>query len=133
MRILRTQPVTLLAIATGLLVLSAPPAAIAQTSVRQSNTTKIDLGGLVPRFNGTWRVTRSVGPDCPIEFAQFAIRITNGVVSANGGNGSVTGTGQLKFPGRDNFFRGRLNSNGTGNGTYSGRCTGTFTAIQSKP
>jgi hypothetical protein len=105
----------------------------AQSAARPTSNTKIDLGGLVPRFNGTWQITRTYSPRCPVEYSVFAIRIKNGVVSANGGDGTVQGNGRIAFPGRDNSFRGFLRDTGTGSGTYSGRCTGTFTASRTKP
>lgn len=69
----------------------------------------------------------------PHSIRRISIRISNGAVTTGGGTGAMAGTGRVQFSGRDNSFRGVLNANGTGSGTYSGRCIGTFTAVQTKP
>jgi hypothetical protein len=81
------------------------------------------------QFNGTWTVTRSLNPaqGCGQQGSVFNIRLLNGVVSSPGGRGSVGVTGSIRFPGDANYFTGQLRGN-EGGGTYSGRCTGTFTA-----
>ena len=57
----------------------------------------------------------------------FTVVIKDGVVRAPGGTGGITATGVLKIPGQANIFSGTLEGD-SGNVSYMGRCTGTFTA-----
>lgn len=78
-------------------------------------------------FDGTWTLRRSVTPQCGARSSVFTIQIRGGTVRAPGGAGSISPSGALRFPGRANSFAGTLRGN-SGGGTYSGRCSGTFTA-----
>jgi hypothetical protein len=48
-------------------------------------------------------------------------------VQSPSGTGSISPSGALRVPGKVNMFTGTLRGN-SGSGTYSGRCSGTFTA-----
>jgi hypothetical protein len=105
----------------GLLGAGLLPAATAAPGLAQG-------GG---SFDGTWLLRRSFtaneqGPGCGPIGVDFRIRIKGGVVFAPGGRGSVSPSGQIRFPGTGNYFRGTLRGN-SASGTYTGRCQGTFT------
>jgi uncharacterized caspase-like protein len=77
-------------------------------------------------FDGTWTLRRSVTPQCGARGSVFTIRIQGNTVHAPGGGGSISPSGALRVPGRANVFTGTLRGN-SGGGTYSGKCSGTFT------
>ena len=77
-------------------------------------------------FDGTWTLRRSVTPQCGARGSVFTIRIEGNTVRAPGGAGSIAPSGALRVPGRANVFTGALRGN-SGSGTYSGKCSGTFT------
>jgi tRNA A-37 threonylcarbamoyl transferase component Bud32 len=81
----------------------------------------------VAGFDGAWTFTRSVTERCGPQGSVFSVIIAGGVVHGPGGKGSVSPSGQVRFPGKANYFTGTLSAN-SGRGTYEGRCTGTFTA-----
>ena len=82
---------------------------------------------VVADYDGAWTFTRTISERCGPGGSIFTVIVTNGVVHAPGGKGSVSPSGQVKFPGKSNYFTGTL-SERTGRGTFGGRCTGTFTA-----
>jgi hypothetical protein len=49
------------------------------------------------------------------------------VVKAPAGTGTISPSGAFTAPGKSNLFTGTLRGN-SGSGTYTGKCTGTFTA-----
>ncbi len=81
----------------------------------------------VASFDGAWTFTRSITERCGPGGSVFSVIIAGGVVHGPGGKGSVSPSGQVRFPGKANYFTGTLSGN-SGRGTYEGRCTGTFTA-----
>ena len=80
-------------------------------------------------FDGAWTVTRSTARDCNSKGATFTIRVRGGVVTGPGGAGSISPSGTFRVPGKSNHFAGTLRGS-SGSGTYTGRCTGTFTATR---
>ena len=79
-------------------------------------------------FDGVWTFTRSVTAICGPSESVFEVHIQNGIVTGPaGGKGSLSPNGSVQLPGKANTFSGMLNGN-SGKGTYTGRCTGTFTA-----
>jgi len=78
-------------------------------------------------FDGTWTMTRSASPGCHGQAASFTVRINGSVAIGLGGRGSISPSGAIRVPGSANYFTGTLRGN-SGGGTYSGKCTGTFTA-----
>jgi uncharacterized caspase-like protein len=80
-------------------------------------------------FDGKWSLYRSASGSCHPTGQAFTIRIAGGVVHAPGGTGSISPSGAIRFPGRSNAFSGTLRGS-SGSGTYSGRCSGTFTATR---
>lgn len=99
-----------------------PPAAASQPAARPA--TAVASGAA---FDGTWTFIRSITERCGQNGSVFSVVISNGVVHGPGGKGSVSGAGNIHFPGKANVFTGKL-SNDRGSGSYTGRCTGTFTA-----
>jgi hypothetical protein len=81
----------------------------------------------VASFDGAWTFARSTTERCGSNGSVFSVVIAGGLVHGPGGKGSVSPSGQVKFPGKANYFTGTL-SGSSGRGTYEGRCTGTFTA-----
>jgi hypothetical protein len=80
------------------------------------------------QFDGTWTVSRSPTTECPDNI--FKINILTGVVEAPGGSGLVSASGNIRFPGRNNQYTGRLRDS-TGSGTYAGKCFGSFSVSRS--
>lgn len=78
-------------------------------------------------FDGVWTVRRSVAPGCGARSAVFTIRVRGSEVRGPGGFGSISPSGTFRVAGRANAFTGTLRGN-SGSGTYSGKCSGTFTA-----
>jgi hypothetical protein len=81
-------------------------------------------------FDGTWVLRRTFsangkGAGCGPQGVDFRITIRGRVVLAPGGKGSVSPSGQIRFPGTANYFTGTVHGN-TVSGTYRGVCTGTF-------
>lgn len=78
-------------------------------------------------FDGVWNFDRSVTLECGVKGSHFVVRVQGGAAYGPGGRGTVSPDGAIYVPGRANSFSGRLRGN-SGSGTYSGRCSGTFTA-----
>jgi uncharacterized caspase-like protein len=78
-------------------------------------------------FDGAWTVRRSISRECGPNGGTFTIRISGSVVKAPAGTGSISPSGAFTAPGKWNHFTGTLRGN-SGSGTYTGKCTGTFTA-----
>jgi hypothetical protein len=78
-------------------------------------------------FDGTWTMYRSASGSCHPKGQAFPVRISGSVVYGPGGTGTISPSGTIHFPGTANSFTGTLRGN-SGSGTYSGKCTGTFTA-----
>lgn len=81
-------------------------------------------------FDGTWSLYRSASPNCHRTGQAFKIGISGSVVHAPGGQGTISPSGAIRFPGKANAFTGTLHGT-SGSGTYAGKCTGTFTASRS--
>jgi len=77
-------------------------------------------------FDGVWTVTRSTAPGCGPKGGTFTIRVSGSVVKGPAGTGSISPSGAFTAPGKSNHFTGTLRGN-SGSGTYTGKCTGTFT------
>jgi uncharacterized caspase-like protein len=81
-------------------------------------------------FDGTWTLIRSVSGDCGPKGRDMVVRISGSVATGWGGQkGSVSPSGAIAVPGRANHFTGTLRGN-SGSGTYTGKCTGTFTMMR---
>jgi hypothetical protein len=106
----------------GKCVLASP----GSDSVRQASLPKGDAVRPGGAFDGAWRAIRSSTAVCGPNGAAFSIRISGTVVYGPGGQGSVSPSGAISFPGSANYFTGRINGS-SGSGTYSGKCEGTFT------
>jgi uncharacterized caspase-like protein len=77
-------------------------------------------------FDGTWLLTRSITHECGADNT-LVVRISGSVVIGHGGRtGSISPSGTIQVPGNVNNFTGTLRGN-SGSGTYTGKCTGTFT------
>jgi uncharacterized caspase-like protein len=82
------------------------------------------------RFDGTWTFTRSSSARCPESHSVFTVRIEQGKVTGpTGRKGTLSLAGKITVPGKSNDFSGVLHGN-SGSGSYTGRCTGTFTAAR---
>jgi uncharacterized caspase-like protein len=82
------------------------------------------------RFDGIWTFTRSSSPKCPEKYSVFRVRIEGGIVTGPTGNkGTLSPAGKITLSGKFNDFTGTLRGN-TGSGTFTGICTGTFTAAR---
>jgi uncharacterized caspase-like protein len=78
-------------------------------------------------FDGAWTVRRSNAPGCGPNGGTFIIRVSGSVVKGPAGTGTISPSGAFTAPGKWNHFTGTLRGN-SGSGTYTGKCTGTFTA-----
>ena len=78
-------------------------------------------------FDGVWNFERTVTLECGVKGSRFVVRVQGGTAYGPGGKGTVSVNGAIHVPGRANTFSGRLQGK-AGSGTYSGRCSGTFTA-----
>jgi hypothetical protein len=95
--------------------------------IRQPPTTLVRLAASAS--DGTWRINRTRSERCPGQNCAFAIRIHGGVVGAPGGQGSISSSGRITFPGKGNYFSGQLRGS-SGGGSYTGRCPGSFSATR---
>jgi uncharacterized caspase-like protein len=82
----------------------------------------------INRFDGVWIFTRSAEPGCSQQNRVFPVYIEKGIVTGpTGKKGTLSTAGKISVSGKSNDFSGTLHGN-AGSGTYTGRCTGTFTA-----
>jgi serine/threonine protein kinase len=102
--------------------LPAPPPAVVQPSKPAETAT-----ASTAVFDGTWTFVRSITDKCGQNGSIFSVVIANNIVHGPGGKGSVSASGEVRFPGKANVFAGKLTAD-RGSGTYTGRCQGTFTA-----
>jgi hypothetical protein len=81
-------------------------------------------------FDGAWTLQRSIANECGPNQSSLVIHIHGGVVTGWAGRtGAISPSGRFTAPGKVHVFTGRLRGN-SGSGTYTGMCTGTFTALR---